>query len=159
MTRARQFGAVWGVTGILVLLMWAIYRLTPYAYEALSSQLALWQWLVMLLWAVFMLVSEGYGGFQKRLAPRVVSRARLLARSGVWYEIILAPLYCFGYIRASKRQLLVSYSAVLLIVAAVIVVHQLPQPTRGIIDSGVVVGLAYGVGAILDTAYREFLIQ
>lgn len=138
----------------MAVLAWAVYRLLPYALTALTSELSLWQWSVVVLWTVFMVVSEGYDGFQKRLVPRVLTRATQLARQGDWVEIVLAPLYCFGYIRAWRRQLLVSYGVVAAIVVAVVVVHQLPQPYRGMVDIGVVAGLNYGVVALLVCALR-----
>ena len=42
-----------------------------------------------------------------------------------------------------------SWSMVLGIVTLVVLVRRLPQPWRGIIDGGVVVGLSWGIVAIL----------
>lgn len=158
----RRFGALWGVLGIVGLLLWAIVRLTPYAYEALGSELKLWQWAVLLIWTAWMIVTEGYDGFQQRIAPRVANRAMLLYRNGDWLGVVFAPLYCFGYFRAPKRQLIVSYGVLLAIIAAVLVVHQLDQPWRGIIDCGVIAGLLYGIGTIVVSSvrtYRSYIAQ
>lgn len=148
-TRLRYFGALWGVAGIIALLCFAIFRLAPYAVEALHSSLTLPQWLVLVTWCIFMIISEGGDGFERRLAPRIASRAQQIKENGDITAIILAPLYCFGYFRAPVRQMIVSYVAIALIVLAVVIVHQFSQPWRGIVDCGVVLGLAYGVIAII----------
>lgn len=153
---ARQLGALWGVTGILALLVWAIVRLLPYALEALQSELSAWQWAVLILWTAWMVITEGYDGFQRRIAPRIAERAQHLYKNGDFIEVLLAPLYCFGYFRAPRRQLVVSYAVLFAIIAAVLIVHQLNQPLRGIIDCGVIAGLLYGVGAIIVRSVRVF---
>ena len=150
----RTAGAIWGVVGIVALLAMAIGRLAPYAFEALRSDLSSWQWVIVAAWCAFMVFTEGYDGFYRRLAPRIIARARQLRRQGDWVSIILAPLYCFGYFRAPKKQMVVSYVAIILIVCAVIIVQQISQPWRGIIDAGVVVGLLCGVGALFIVAAR-----
>lgn len=146
---ARQYGALWGVVGILGLLTFAVYRLTPYAVETLRSELTIIQYLILVAWCGFMLLSEGYDGFQRRIAPRVIMRAKEIKTHGDLLSITLAPLYCFGYFRAPPRRMLISYTAILLIIIAVVIVHQLPQPWRGIIDCGVVLGLTYGICSII----------
>lgn len=151
----RLIGAIWGVVGIIALLGFAIARLTPYAAEALQSGLSIEQWLIAAVWMVFMIITEGYDGFYRRLAPRISSRAGHIYRSGDMIEIILAPLYCFGYFRAPLRRLFVSYVVIILIVVAVLLVQQIPQPWRGIIDIGVVAGLLYGVAAIILVSLRQ----
>lgn len=151
---ARKIGAAWGVIGVVLLLVMAIIRLTPHATQAVQIGLEGWQWVLLALWCVFMVASEGYDGFQKRLAPRITERARVVRERGGWLEIILAPVYVFGYFRAPRRQLVTSYIVLGLIICAVVVVHQLPQPWRGMIDAGVVLGLGYGLMAIVVAARR-----
>lgn len=155
----RRVGAIWGVVGIIALLTWAIVRLTPYAVAAISEGLSGWQWAVLVAWSLFMVITEGYDGFYRHLAPRIVERAQHIHRSGDMVEIILAPLYCFGYFRASRKRLLISYTAIVLIIGAIIIVQQVPQPWRGIIDAGVVIGLVCGVWAIIVTALRHRLYR
>lgn len=145
----RYYGAIWGVAGIIALLCFAIYRLVPYATEALRSDLSILQWIILCAWCIFMIASEGRDGFERRIAPRIAARAEQIKTNGDNLSIILAPLYCFGYFRAPLRQMIVSYVAIAAIIIAVIAVHQFSQPWRGIVDCGVVLGLAYGVVAIL----------
>lgn len=144
----------WGVGGVVVLLMWALYRLLPHALASLSYHWEWWQWVCVGVWCVFMLASEGYDGFQKRLVPRIYDRAALLRREGRTIERVLAPAYCLNYVRAPRKRMIVAYTALALIICAVVVVHSLPQPLRGMIDWGVVMGLAYGLGALLLGAVR-----
>lgn len=153
--RVRHYGALWGVAGIVALLSFAIYRLAPYALEALRSGLTPAQWLILVAWCGFMVVSEGRDGFERRLAPRIATRARQINADGDMLSIVLAPLYCFGYFRAPARQMIVSYVAIVFIIAAIVIVHQFSQPWRGIVDCGVVLGLAYGVIAIIVRCMPE----
>lgn len=151
----RRIGAIWGVVGILALLGFAIWRLTPLAFHAVEMGLSSWQWFVMSVWVVFMIASEGYDGFYKRLAPRIAQRAQEIREKGTYLDIILAPLYCFGYFKAPLRRMLVSYTAIILIICAIIVVQQVAQPWRGIIDMGVVIGLFFGMISIIAVSLRR----
>lgn len=153
--RMRTIGAWWGIGGVILLLCWAIFRLTPYAVEAIQMGLLGWQWLVLAAWTAFMVASEGYDGFYKRLAPRIVERARLLKRKGNSIELLLAPLYCLQYFNAPRKRMLIAYTAIFLIILAIVIVHQLPQPWRGIIDFGVVSGLGAGIIAIVSRVFRR----
>lgn len=144
-----RLAAAWGVVGIVLLLASAIVRLAPHAFEMFSYEITWWQWLLLAVWCGFMLLSEGYDGFQKRLVPRIYTRAYELYKKGSAVERLLAPLYCLSYFHAEARRMVIAYIALLLIVVAVLVVHAMPQPWRGLIDWGVILGLGYGVGTIL----------
>lgn len=150
-------GAVWGLAGITILLGVAITRVYAYAHEAWAYGLTPLQWVVAVLWALFMLVAEGYRGFQKQFSPRVVARARYLMANPRVVDIILAPLFCVGYFRATRRRKIVSWSLTLGIIGLVLLVRQLPQPWRGIIDFGVVLGLTYGLLWIYVFAIRTLM--
>lgn len=147
--RVRQLGAIWGVIGVIALLLFAVYRLAPFVSELLQNQLTVWQWLAIIAWTTFMLYTEGYQAFQKQFAPRVVARAQYLARHGTIKQAILAPLFCVGYFAASSKRIIVAYSLAVGIIGLIAIVHFIPQPWRGIIDIGVVLGLAYGIVCIV----------
>jgi len=49
-----------------------------------------------------------------------------------------------GFIYASKKRALVSYTIVIMILVFVTIAVNLPQPWRPILDAGVVVGLLWG---------------
>lgn len=153
--KLRILGSIWGVVGIIFILSAAIFRLLPHALEIFTVNLSLAQWSILFMWSVFMLYSEGYDGFYKRLAPRIIARAQVIARKGDLLAIVFAPAYCFGYFRAPRRQVIVSYIVLTLIVMAIIVVHHLPQPGRGIIDCGVILGLFYGLSCV---AWKGFQV-
>jgi hypothetical protein len=96
-----------------------------------------------------MVWAEGYKGFHRAFAPRVVVRASYLAANPRPLHVLLAPLFCMGYIHATPRRRLMSIALSGMIVSFVLAVRMLPQPWRGIIDVGVVAGLAVGVGSII----------
>lgn len=143
-----KIGAAWGMFGLTALLAWAVYRVYPFAEEAAKLP---WHWYesaFFVFWMIFMVYGEGFKGFQKGFSPRVVARAAYLANHPVWWHVMLAPLYCMGYIHATKRRRTVAISVTSGIIALIVAVHWLPQPWRGIIDMGVVAGLIYGVVAM-----------
>jgi hypothetical protein len=151
---ARILGAAWGIIGIILLLGSAIVRITPHALEAFRIGFTPLQWIVLALWCTCMLVSEGYHGFQQRFAPRVSTRMWHLTNHGRPIDIILAPLYCIGYYGADCRRIIVSWTLTLGITALIIAVRTLPQPWQGVIDTGVVLGLFYGLAWVCIYVYR-----
>ncbi|MFL2840253.1 MAG: hypothetical protein ACJ0BT_00190 [Pseudohongiellaceae bacterium] len=54
-----------------------------------------------------------------------------------------------GYIYATKKRKLSSFLLTSAIIILVIVVMMLPQPWRGIVDAGIVLGLILGVSSIV----------
>ncbi len=140
---------VWGILGVLALLGEAIYRLMPRVIELRECPLSSSQWAALVGWVAFNAYSEGYRGFQKNFSPRVIVRAEHLSANPRPLFVVLAPLYCMGHIHATRRRLIVAWSLTIGIIALVIAVRALAQPWRGIIDAGVVVGLAIGSMSIL----------
>ncbi len=131
----------------------ALSRLFPLSVEALE-QLP-WttaQYAFAAVWLIFMGYAEGYKGFQKRFAPRVVARAWHLAANPRWHHLLLAPAFCIGYFHGSRRRLITSWAITIGVVLIVMVVKQVSQPWRGIVDLGVVLGLGWGLVAVLGQA-------
>lgn len=91
-----------------------------------------------------MAYSEGYKGFQKSFSPRFAARVRYIQKEATVIEMLLAPAFCFGYFGSTNRRLISTYILTLMILIMVFFVRQLPQPWRGIVDAGVVVGLLWG---------------
>ncbi len=140
--------ALWGVLGVVVMLVQALMRLTPMASAALSSLHSPWQWALAIGWIAFNSYAEGYRGFHRGFSPRVIARALHLQRRPSLLRGVLAPLYCMSLFGASRRGLIVARVLLLGICALVAVVRMLDQPWRGIVDAGVVAGLALGVLSI-----------
>ena len=138
-------GAVWGVAGVLFLLVFAIVRLTFVTIDAFSYDLYWYHWLALGINIFFMAFSEGYRGFQKGFSPRVASRARYLQGHPKVLHVVLGPFFCIGYFHATRRRKVAAISLTLGIMCLVSLVRLVEQPWRGIIDAGVVVGLAWGV--------------
>jgi hypothetical protein len=146
--------AVWGVAGLTLLLAVCVFRLVPVAHEALASGLSGWGWLATAGWLGFMAYFEGYKGFQRAFAPRVVARALHLARNPRPLHVLLAPLFCMALFHATRRRLVASWLLTAMVVVLVVAVRQLGQPWRGVIDAGVVVGLGWGVIALVAFGLR-----
>ena len=135
----------WGVFGVLALLAQALWRLTPLALEPIVSHtLSPFQAALYAVWVVLNAYAEGYRGFHKRFSPRVVCRALHLAREPRPLHVVLAPAFCMSLFHATARGKRVAWGITLGVILLVLLVRAAPQPWRGIIDGGVVVGLFLG---------------
>lgn len=146
-------GALWGVMGVAFLLVYAIARLLGNVHESL---LLPWQWYHYCALAVsvlFMAYSEGYRGFQRSFSPRVAARARHVLQNPRKRFVVFGPLFCASYFHASRRRQITAISVTLGIVAVVTLVRHVAQPWRGIIDAGVIVGLAWGVVSLIVISF------
>jgi len=147
-------GAVWGLAGVLLLLGSAIYRLTLGAMKGFSYHFSWYHWMTLVFVVLCMAYSEGYRAFQKGFSPRVAARARYLKEHPRALHVLAAPLFCMGYFYAPRRRRITSISVTAGIVVLVLLVRLLQQPWRGIIDLGVVVGLAWGLISLLVFGVR-----
>ncbi|MEX0618266.1 MAG: hypothetical protein WDZ76_13600 [Pseudohongiellaceae bacterium] len=150
----KSLGFAWGVGGVLALLLFAVYRLGRYAVELGELSLSTLEWVALIISILYMSYAEGYKGFHRSFAPRVVVRADYLLRNPRPVLLLLAPLFCMGYIHATRKRMLLSLGLTAMIICFVILVRILPQPWRGIVDAGVVAGLGIGVLSIF-----YFLLQ
>ena len=141
--------AVWGVSGFLFLLGFAIYRLVPIALQAFADTLSWHHWLLLVLNITVMAYYEGYRGFQRSYSPRLIARSRYLSNSYTPVSLLLAPLFCMGYFSAPKRRLIGAWLLTGTVIVLIVLFNHLPQPWRGLLDAGVVVGLSWGIAATL----------
>jgi len=144
----RSVAFCWGIAGVLLLLIFAVYRLAPMALDLTEHKLSVVQWLALGFSIIYMAYAEGYRGFHKAFAPRVVVRAIYLKSRPEPLHIIFAPLYCMGYIHATRRRQVFSIGLTLVIICFILIARTLSQPWRGILDAGVVVGLSLGIISI-----------
>jgi hypothetical protein len=142
-------GALWGIGGITLVLTVAIYRLATRALQALSYDLEWHHWVALVLSVAVTAYAEGYRGFQLRFSPRTAARGRYLRDHPTPLRLVAAPLFCFGYFQATRQRILSAWGLTIGIVLLVGLVRLLPQPWRGIVDAGVVVGLAWGVASLI----------
>lgn len=151
----KTIGFTWGIGGVLLLLIFAVYRLTPMVLALEILTLTLLHWAALVFSIGYMIYAEGYKGFHLAFAPRVVLRANYLRENPRTDLVLLAPLFCMGYIHATRRRRLLSIGLTLMIIGFIIVARILPQPWRGILDAGVVSGLTVGIGSIIYFIFRE----
>lgn len=146
----------WGVGGVLLLLGSAAVRLLPVALDPWTTdgRLPLSVAIGYILSILFMAYTEGYRAFHRGFSPRVVARAQALKSEGGFLSGLFAPLFCLGFFGAPARRRLIAFMTVLGVTILIYYVRQLPQPYRGGIDAGVVVGLSMGIGSILYFVVR-----
>ncbi|TNG02045.1 MAG: hypothetical protein EP297_01580 [Gammaproteobacteria bacterium] len=137
--------AVWGAMGAIGLLGFALWRLTPIAIETFQYDLSILHWFSLIAYVIFMAWSEGYKGFQQGYSPRVAARCLYLSQNPSPLLVLFAPVFTLGYFHATRRRLITSYVVTFVIIGLVVIIKLLDQPWRGIIDAGVVVGLAWGL--------------
>ena len=138
-------GAVWGVSGVVLLLASAVYRISFIVWAAFNRQFLWYHWLALMACVLFMAYAEGVRGFQEHFSPRVAARARYLRGHPRVFHVIFAPFFCMGYFHAPRRRRVASLVLTAGIIVLVLLVHLIPQPWRGIIDAGVVIGLVWGL--------------
>lgn len=141
----RLLGFYWGIAGVIAFLLFAIIRLSPRIWELGEHSLSPVHWLALVVFVAWMVWAEGYKGFHLAFSPRVVARARYLRENSRPLLAVLAPVYCMGFIYASRKRMIVSYTLTLAIVILVLLLRITPQPWRGIVDAGVVAGLGLGI--------------
>lgn len=140
----RVLGLAWGLLGLFGLLVEAIVRLTPLALEPVREGMTLWAWGGYLGFVAFNAYAEGFRGFQRAFSPRVAVRAQILLREPSTAQLWLAPFFLMGLYDATRKRLLINWGLCAAIVVLVLLVRGAPQPLRGIIDAGVIAGLAWG---------------
>ncbi len=150
------FGALWGLAGIVFLLGSAIYRLAPMAVEVFSYDFLWYHWVSLVVNVLFMAYAEGFRGFQQKFSPRVAARAKYLKGNPETLYILLGPLFCMGYIYATKRRKVTSISLTAGIIILILLVRILPQPWRGVVDVGVIIGLVWGIFSLLFFSIQAF---
>ncbi len=152
--------ASWGIAGVIAVVGRAVVSLTPIALEPIrAGQLGLWHWVVLVAWVATNAYAEGVVGFHQKFSPRTVDRALYLGRNPSVGRVLLAPAFCMGLFQATRRVVIVSRSVVIGIVLLVVTIGQLAQPWRGIIDAGVVVGLALGLLSLSYLFVRAVLTK
>ena len=129
-------------------------RLWPLALDSFDLPWDPVHWTVFTVNLLFMAWFEGYRGFQKAYAPRFAARCHHLLREASLRQALLAPLVCMGFLDAPRRRVLSAWALSFGIVAVILLYRQLPQPWRGILDAGVVLGLAWGAAATAMSLLR-----
>ena len=152
----RKTAAVWGFVGVIAFLGSAVIPLYRNTLAVFENDLTLFQWLLLGLNIVFMSYSEGYRGFQKNFSPRVAARIRYLKDSADWRSGVFAPAFCMGYFGTNRRRQMSVILLTLGLIALISAVRLVPQPWRGIIDAGVVVGLTWGVVSLVVMVWLAF---
>lgn len=150
-------GALWAVIGVFGLLGSAVYRLGVRALEAFEMGFSTVHWIVLVPVVLVMAYSEGYKGFQKKFSPRTAARIHHLAARPNLLHSLLGPVFAMGFFHANRRTKIVAFSLTFGIICLVLLVRLLPQPWRGIVDAGVVVGLAWGMLSLAIFVVRALL--
>lgn len=155
----KRIAALWGIGGVVLLLFYAVVRLYPKSLAAFDFSFSWYHWLAFAVNILFMAYSEGYKGFQVNFSPRVVARAKYLSSHAKPYQSLFAPLFCMGFFDAPKRRRISTAILTIMIIILVIIFQWLPQPWRGILDAGVVVGLSWGIVATLSYTYKALVTK
>ena len=134
------------------LLSMSVVRLAGPALDLQHEALGPHHLVVLVLWSAFMVYAEAWRGFHRMFSPRVVKRAFTFPdRLGLQ---LIAPLVCTGLFHATRKRRIVAWCLVSGIFVLVLIVRSLPAPWRGIVDVGVVLGLAGGTLSIGYHALR-----
>jgi len=150
----RLIVALWGILGISLSLMKSFPRLTPKITEAFNMEFSPMHWITFIGFTFFMLYFEGYKGFQLKYSPRTAARVKYLRDHPHWLRDIFAPIFCMGYFHANRKTKIKAYAVTFIVILMIIGISYVPQPWRGIMDVGVILGLSYGIVAFWVFSYR-----
>lgn len=149
---------VWGMLGVICLLSYGVSKMIGHTREGFTYSLGIWHYVVLVVWTFFMAYSEGYKGFQKGFSPRVAARAVYLRDRSTWWRLILAPPFCMGFFAAPRKRQITVVVLLIGITLLVMLFRMIPQPWRGVLDFGVIVGLSWGILATL-IFFAKFCMQ
>lgn len=150
----RLIGAFWGILGITYSLGKAILGMQSHVEEAFKQPFTPLHWIMLIGFCFFMIYYEGYKGFQKKYSPRTAARVRYLRDHPNILHSLLAPLFCMGYFFANRKTKLKAYILTIGIALLVMSMSKCPQPWRGIVDLGVMLGLSWGLIAFWIFSYQ-----
>lgn len=149
-----KFGAVWGILGLTLIFGRGLICLYPYVEELPESTLVWFHWIALAASLLFMGYAEGYKGFQLKFSPRAAARARYLRDNPTPLRVTFAPLFCMGFFHATRKRKIVAYGLTTMIVLLIVLVGELSQPWRGIVDAGVLLGLGWGMVSVWIFAFK-----
>lgn len=149
----------WAIIGLTLLLIYAIARLAPRSREAISSGLSFSELIILVIWCSYMLFTEGYMGFQRQFSPRFASRMLYLFNNPRASRVLLAPLFCMGYVGATNKRKRTIWLLTLGIICLIVGLKYVGQPWRGIIDTGVILGLVYGLVSLYVSCVRVMICR
>jgi hypothetical protein len=152
-------GALWGVGGVLAVLGYAAFRLTYPAIEAYSYNLEWYHWGLLALNMAVVAYAKAYRGFQKGLSPRIAARARYLRDNPTITRVLLAPLYCLGYFDTERPKQISMIILTFTMAGLILLVRLLQQPWRGILDTGIAAGLAWGFLTLSVYSVRALILN
>ena len=151
-----RLGALWGLTGVSLILGWAIYRLTLIGLAGWDVAWGPVHWAAFAVWMLIMAVGKGYFALHRGWSPRMAARIRYLDEYPDLLRVALAPLFCLGFFHAPRKRILISLGMVAVMIGLVLSVSGLDQPWRGIIDLGVSAGLTWGLVAMWGFTFLAF---
>ncbi|MGH1538056.1 MAG: hypothetical protein ACRBDX_08435 [Gammaproteobacteria bacterium] len=155
-TAKGLIAVIWAIIGLLALLVFACWRLSAYTIGSFQYSLNWMHWLVFVAWAIFMAHGEGYKGFQLKFSPRFAARCKYLYANGTWLQTLLAPLFCMAYFHAPKKRVIATFALTIMIIIFIFAFRLIPQPWKGLLDFGVVLGLAWGIVSTLYFCFMAF---
>ncbi|MEE9369013.1 MAG: hypothetical protein V3V05_09135 [Pontiella sp.] len=150
------FGAVWGILGLSLVFGRGLICLYPYVEELVWDSFGWIHWLGLGVSLLFMGYAEGYKGFHLKFSPRAAARALYLKKNPTLLRVIFAPLFCMGFFHATRKRKIVAYSLTTMIIVLIVIVRELPQPWRGIVDAGVLLGLGWGLVSVWLFSVKAF---
>ena len=151
-----SIGAIWGIVGLSLIFGRGLGCLYPYVQELEFNSFSWFHWVAVAVSLLFMGYAEGYKGFQLKFSPRAAARARYLKNNPTLLRVLFAPLFCMGFFHATKKRKIVAYSLTTMIILLIVLVRELDQPWRGIVDVGVLLGLGWGLVSIWLFSIKAF---
>jgi len=139
----------WALVGVAALLGNAVVRLGGRGLDTVRDGLSTGEWAVLAAVCVLFVYVEGVRALQRKWVPFVVARIEALGRRSPLLHRVLAPLHVMALVGGPGRTMLRAWTGVAAVLVAILVLRQVPDPWRGIVDVGVAAALGWGLLVLL----------
>ena len=156
---AGSLAAAWGLAGTMLLLLSAIVHLLTISFNTLAHGLLPIHWITLAGSVVIIASIEGCTALQRHWVQRVIERTTYLHWHWTPARLVLAPLYCMSLFHATAQRLLVAWAGITSMAVLIVVLYQLAQPWSGVIATGVLALLAWGLAALLLQSLALLLMR
>ncbi|MFL2859727.1 MAG: hypothetical protein ACJ0BW_03170 [Pontiellaceae bacterium] len=150
-------GYTWGFIVISYFILHGLSCVFTYAIELNINDLNWYELTSLIIIVILLTYSEGYKGFQKSFSPRTARRLNSIMLKPTIFRVIFSPLISMGFIESSRKLKYISYGITIMIITFIILIENLSNPWRAIIDFGVLIGLGWGLISFWLSCFKLLL--
>lgn len=151
----KDWASLWGVFGVAAAMGGGAVVLFPDWNEVVSNG-GYFAFGLLAFWLTTLAYFEGYRGFYRFFSPMVVRRSRELEHQNKPVYVVLAPLFCIGFLGSSLVRKMQQLMVVLVIATLVFALTLVSLPWRWMLEFVVALNLFEGMFSVMWFGYREW---